>query len=341
MRLKHLILTFLLVAQSVSFCQEPLTTTQMKQMLEVSQRRGQLEAEGAAPFHLVASFEWFDVTGKIQGKGSLDELWESPKRYRKFLTFSGEQLVEIDNGTQAWRTGKWGILEPVALGVMSVLTPFLERPSGNRLNLEMSKQSVNLDCVGTEPDLPGVSESTRLALTTYCMSKGSHLLRLITRPNLIEIAFNGVEPFGKTYIPRTIQVAIKGRAGLRLHVDTIEPASDFSALETPAPQDAQMLGFHRADLPPITGELKHAQVLTKVSPQYPQAGMRGKVVVKVHIDTTGAVESAEVLSADNQILKAPVMTAVKQWTYRAAYRGDKVVDDYQVLTFNYGQDDAE
>jgi outer membrane biosynthesis protein TonB len=61
----------------------------------------------------------------------------------------------------------------------------------------------------------------------------------------------------------------------------------------------------------------------------------------VHIDTTGAVESAEVLSADNQILKAPVMTAVKQWTYRAAYRGDKVVDDYQVLTFNYGQDDAE
>ena len=113
------------------------------------------------------------------------------------------------------------------------------------------------------------------------------------------------------------------------------------ALETLAPHDAQMLGFHRADLSPITGELKHAQVLRKVSPQYPQAGMHGKLVVKVHIDTTGAVEAAEVLSADNQILKAPILTAVKQWRFRAAYQGDKVVEDDQILTFTESQDDAE
>jgi hypothetical protein len=127
----------------------------MKQILDVSQRRGQLEAEGAAPFHLMASFEWFDVTGKIQGKGSLDELWDSPKRYRQSLIFPGEKLVEVDNGTQGWRTGKWVIPEPIAMGVMAVLTPFRERPGGNRLSPVTLMQSMDLglDCIGTEPDL--------------------------------------------------------------------------------------------------------------------------------------------------------------------------------------------
>ena len=85
----------------------------------------------------------------------------------------------------------------------------------------------------------------------------------------------------------------------------------------------------------------HAQLLTKISPQYPQEGMRGRVVVKLHINTKGTVESAEVLSAENQVLKAPVLTAVKQWRYRVAYRAGKVVDDDQTVVFQYGRDDAQ
>lgn len=342
MRLNWVLFTLLFAASGSVSCQDLLTVPQMKQILDVSERRGQLEMEGAEPFHLVASFEWFDVAGKPLGKGALDELWISPKQYRKSINLPDKKLLEVDNGTQLWRTGEWAIFQSSAMGMVSALIPFYERPGGDRLSIEAPpKDNSNLDCIGTEPDLPGVSVDTRLALTTYCVGKGNHLLRLISRPNSIEIAFNDIQPFGHEYIARTIQVAAKGRAMLRLHVDTLEPTLDSSSLEIPPPAGAQLMPFHRADMRGTTGEIKHAQLLSKVSPQYPKEGLHGKLVVKLHIDTTGTVASADVVSAENQILRAPVLTAVKQWKYRAAYQGDKVIEDDQTIVFEAGREDAQ
>jgi TonB family protein len=342
MRFQFVLVALLFSAGTCLHGQESFTTAQMKQMLDLSQRRGQLEMQGADPFHLVASFEWSDVAGKSLGKGRLDEVWKSPDGYRTTLELPGKHLVQIDNGGQGWRTGEWSMLQSVALGIRSALTPFRERPEGDRLSLEKAPEdNPNLDCVGTEPDLAGVDADTHLALTTYCMAKGNHFLRLVSRPNAIQIAFNDIQPFGRKYVARTIEVALKGRAMLRLHIESIEPLTDFSLLQTPAPAGAQTLTLRSSDSPVFSGELMHAQLLTKISPQYPQEGMRGRVVVKLHINTKGAVESAEVLSAENQVLKAPVLTAVKQWRYRVAYRAGKVVDDDQTVVFQYGRDDAQ
>ena len=50
----------------------------------------------------------------------------------------------------------------------------------------------------------GVGMDVRLAETTYCMSKGSHLLRLILRPSGFSIRLNDTQPFGeKKYIARS------------------------------------------------------------------------------------------------------------------------------------------
>jgi TonB family protein len=342
MRFQFALLALLVSAGTCMYCQDPLTTAQMKQMLDLSQRRGQLEMQGAEPFHLQASFEWFDVGGKSLGKGSLDEIWKDPDEYRRALELPGKHLILVDNGGQGWRTGEWSMLQSVSLGIGSVLTPFRERPEGDRLSLETApKDNPNLDCVGTEPDLTGVDADIHLALTTYCMAKGNHILRLVSRPNAIQMAFNDIQPFGRKYVARTIEVALKGRAMLRLHIDKLEPLTDFNMLQAPAPTDAQILTLRSSDSPSVSGELMHAQLLTKVNPQYPQEGMRGRVVVKLHINTEGAVESAEVISAENQVLKAPVLTAVKQWKYRVAYRAGKVVDDDQTVVFQYGRDDAQ
>jgi TonB family protein len=299
-----------------------------------------LEAEGAAPFHLVASFEWFDDTGKSLGKGTLDKLWETPKRYRESITLPDKKLLEVDNGTQLWRTGEWSLPDMVGLGFSVVSKPFYEMREGDRLSIAPpTKESSNLDCVGTEPALPGAGSDVPLALTTYCMAKGNHLLRTIYRPNLVQIAFNDIAPFDKTYIPRTVLV-VKGRRMLRLHVDRLETVADFGALDEPPATGAQLLPFHRADDHRRSGELMHAQLLTKGSLRAPLAGLRGNIVVRVSIDRTGSVSNAEVISSDNQILKAPVLTAVKQWKFRAAYEGDKVVEDFKFLSFKDGDDNA-
>ena len=66
--------------------------------------------EGASPFHLVASYTWVNRSGKLQGKGSIDETWDNLRRYRQSFVISGKQLLEVDNGSQAWRTGEWRFL---------------------------------------------------------------------------------------------------------------------------------------------------------------------------------------------------------------------------------------
>jgi hypothetical protein len=150
-------LMMLLLLPKVLFSQETPTLNQMKQMLDVSQRRGQLEIDGGAPFHLVASYEEFDADGKPAGKGSIDELWEGPRRYRQtltvpaiekvapdgngqyrqILTAPARKLVEVDSGTQVWRTGQWVLFEPVTLGLDSALKPFqLRSPTTNPTELQ-------------------------------------------------------------------------------------------------------------------------------------------------------------------------------------------------------------
>jgi TonB family protein len=174
------------------------------------------------------------------------------------------------------------------------------------------------------------------------MEKGSHLLRLISRPNFVEISFNDVQPFEKKYIARSIQVGINGRIRLKLHVEVLETAENFNALNDASPDGAQLIPDHRADahFSWLTGELMRGQLLNKVSPQYPQAGLSGNLVLKVHVDATGAVDSEEVLRSENQILKAPVLAAVKQWRFRVSYQSDKVVPADYIFMFYYGGDDA-
>lgn len=339
-RVRFGVLAVLFLMSGSLFCQENPTVDQMKQMLDVSQRRGQLAMDGGAPFHLVASFESFDHEGRSTGKGTIDELWEGPTRYRQSLTLPDGRLLEVDNGTQLWRTGTWTLLESISLGMNSVLAPFYARPAtSQRLSYEVPpKTHEGLECIGTEPDLPGISNDVRLAMTTYCMERGNHLIRLVSRPNSKEITFNNVEPFGKKFIARSVQVGIMGRVVLQLHVNVLEAADNFDALAVIPPVNAQLLSFHRADRPYVSGELMRGQLLKKVSPLYPQAGLRGQILVKLHIDTTGVVNQVEIIKSENQILEAPVLTAVKQWKFRVSYQGTKPVPVDTIYTFSYGGD---
>jgi hypothetical protein len=364
MRILWAVFGLFLLRSGQALGQDQPSIDAMKQILDVSQRRGQLEMEGGMPFHLVASFEEFDENGKPAGKGLIDEIWESPIRYQMVLTlpelketksndgtaiFSQDfalpprKLIHIDNGKQEWRTGRWVLFGETVRGIDAVLRPLYLRPTiSNRITYEPEpKDKGPLDCLGTEPDLPGVADNTQLALTTYCFSKGSHLIRLIYLPNGQEIAFNEVMPFGKKYVARSIDIAANGKMLLRLHVDFLEAAENFDSLETPPPATAQLLWKHQVDIPDanasaprLSGEVMMGQPLKKVM----VGGAHGKITVRVHIDTTGAVESVQVVDASNQVIKAPYLTAMKNWKFRVSYQGYKIVAVDRSFSFDGGPD---
>jgi TonB family protein len=298
----------------------------MRHLLDVSQRRGELETAGAAPFHLIASFEYLALDGKTFRKGSLDELWEDARHYRKTITLDGQTLIEVDNGRQAWRTGTWNM--PRSAGeIHEILTPFSTHPTVRDAGIIYASQwkgDDRLECIRAEPDLPGVSPDLRIAKTSYCMEKGNHLLRVLSFPNGITVGLNDVEPFGKKYIARSMEVASGERVLLRLHVDSLLAASDFSSLETPPPPDAQLLKFHRADVPHRSSELMPGRVLYSVEPKGFKPGLERSVVVTLHVDTSGNVASAEINSSSNVLSRDAVLAAVKQWKFEAGYQDDKL-----------------
>jgi TonB family protein len=336
-----LMTSMLLSTPGVLFCQDSATAAQWQQSMEVSKRRSQLEAEGADPFRLVASFETFDsgestMQNAGRSKGTLDELWKSPREYKKTITVDGKEVVVVDNGTQSWTTGDAVISSSIGLAINAVSMPFLELPPTiNRVSREVNKENASLDCVGTEPKIEGVSEETRLALTTFCMARGNHLIRLILCPDDVAIAFNDIQPFGGRYIARSIEITQGGRPIVRMHIDLLTMADDFNALNAPPPEGAKISDYHRADHPYIPG-LKLGQVLTTVPPIIPATGFRGVVVLKVRVDTAGRVEHAEIVGSENQIIKDAALAAVKQWTWRVSYQGDKLMPVDGVVRMNFG-----
>ncbi len=336
-----LMMSMLLSTPRVLFCQDSATAAQLQQSMEVSKRRSQLEAGGADPFRLVASFETFDSDESKQGgaisKGTLDELWKSPREYKKTITVDGKQVVVVDNGTQSWTTGDAVIPSSIGLAINAVSTPFLELPPTiNRVSREVNKENASLDCVGTEPKIEGVSEETRLALTTFCMARGNHLIRLILRPDDFAIAFNDIQQFGGRYIARSIEVTQGGRPIVRMHIDVLTAADDFSALNAPPPEGAQISDYHRADHAYISGDLKRGQIMTTVPPIIPMTGFRGVVVLKVRVDTTGRVEHAEVIGSENQIIKDAALASVKQWTWRVSYQGEQLMPVDATVRMDFG-----
>ena len=276
-----------------------------------------------------------NAQGEVIHKGTLDELWKNAREYKKTISVDGEQVVVVENATQSWTTGKAVIPEFIGMAINAVSMPFLELPPTARLNREVPKENANLECVGSEPKIEGVSEETRLALTTFCMAQGNHLVRLILLPGDFAVTFNDIQPFGKKYVARSIEVTQAGRLLVWVHVTVLTPAADFSALEAPPPNGAELLSSHRADHPYTSGP-KPGQLLKRVEPMITSTGFRGTVVVKVHIDTTGKVEHAEIVGSENQLIKDAALAAVKQWQWRASYQGDKVVTLDTRIAMNFG-----
>lgn len=283
----------------------------------------------AEPFHLKATIEFYGSDGKVAAKDGLDELWQSPKRYRQEIRLqptkpgdSEATLLEVDNGTLAWRTGRWSLPGSFIHPVLQPFYLYLRMPQ--RVTARPAPAGNNgLDCLGTEPELIHVPTETQVAVTTYCMEKGNHILRLVDAPNGLQIAYRDVQPFGGKFVARTVDFAVSGRIRFRVHVDSLETANDFSALEQAPPDEAQRLNFHRADIPFSTGELFYGQLLKSVPALFPKPG--GDVVLKCHVNASGEIESVKVLQSSSPALNPLAIAAAKKWKFRASYQNTALV----------------
>lgn len=74
---------------------------------------------------------------------------------------------------------------------------------------------------------------------------------------------------------------------------------------------------------------KEPQIIKKVEPTYPEpalrAGLEGKVIVKMWVDTDGKVKKVVVLKSDFDIFNEPAIEAAKQFVFVPAYMNNEPV----------------
>jgi TonB family protein len=341
--LKHLaIFAGLMLAANCLPGQKPSSSDHFRQYLQNSAALSQLEVNGTTPFHLKASLKWLSTNnaGGTADSGTIEVLWKDSHHYRITIILPSGELIENDDGQNPWRTGEWAVPVSVGLAQNALLNPYLRANLSTdrvREGVQQAGQPV-MDCVETSPDIPGVNPDAKIAPTTYCLAKGNHLLRLVRRPNSWMIAFNDIKAFENKYLARSIDIARAGRPVLWLRVDSIEKAEDFSILNEAAPVDAHMLHFHIADASYLSAEVMRGTPIYTAPPLiHSNLGHSGVVVVKLHIDITGVVGSAEIVNSPNEFLSAAAISQVKQWRYSLSYINNKIVPIDDVVTIQFDE----
>lgn len=346
MRMRFIqIFTGILLASSGLAADNSPTPDQLRQYLRTSAALSALEVEGTAPFHLKASVKWLaadhrDTSAPVMKaeQATIEVLWKDFEHNRITIFLPTGTLVDNDNGQTHWRTGKWVIDADFGLAEQALLNPFRERQfSTDRVHDGTPQRGQPaMDCIDTAPELPGVSPDATIVPMTYCLAKGNHLLRLIKRPNNWTIAFNDIKNFGDKSLARSIAVASSGVPVAWLQVDKLETAEDFSILNEPMPDGAQVLHFHMSDAPLLTGEIMRGTPIYTPRPSVHSAlGHSGMVVLSVHVDTTGAVSSAEVINSPSDFLSAAAISAVKQWRFSLSYQATRVVPIDDVVHYQF------
>ncbi len=94
--------------------------------------------------------------------------------------------------------------------------------------------------------------------------------------------------------------------------------------------------LRNATTPPV---VKPAQVISKLSPLYPQserkAGVRGLVRIAMIILPSGAVDDLVVISAPDGGLAKAALTAVQQWRYSPTYLDGQAVEANLTVDVNF------
>lgn len=164
------------------------------------------------------------------------------------------------------------------------------------------------------------------------------------------------QPVARPYEPRLpVDQALAFVDDLPIAVLKDEPVPRHSAVPVPSPDGPatdSSVGrhsfneLHNSIVEPDVEPLpfwkveRKPQELHRVVPTYPEmarsAGIEGRVVIAVVIDTTGSISSATVMSSSgNSMLDAAAMDAARGFRFTPAYQRDRPVPVQTAIPFSF------
>lgn len=257
------------------------------------------------PWHLRVIYDEFDEDGDNVNSGVYDELWVSPKKYRRIYKSDNFNQTDYASDNGLFRVGDQQWPGETARKVRAaVVDPFsfartLISAHGDAVSREFGGHTFN--CVLLE------GEKADSDPPQYCFELGGLILRYVHDWSWDQTTYNDLFDFQGRHMARSVTVT--GRPHLNLTIDVLEALIAVDDSQFVAPSDAAPLAGK-----PVTGV--EMLLINMVPPKFPASFKRRKFTVKLDIvvGKDGHVVSVHATSGPDDAAKI-CEDAVRQWVY--------------------------
>jgi len=270
------------------------------------------------PWHMRLSFQLFDLQGKPQETGTIEEWWAAPDRARIVIT--SPSLNETLPGT------------PVTNGRDAYLVHLLLKQAVHPmppLHLEYFDVTVAPRTFGQK----SLSCTTLAAKTThepsdeYCTDPMTAALRLVMLEGICSHALNELSTFANTQLAMTRTIAYWGHTAIQGHIESIEPF------------DPEHSKLALGPVIPSQDGVTSPHLLTRISPIYPgkarASRQNGFAVLHFHILPNGRVSSIDIIACSAPAFADASTDAVRRWGYIPMKRDGSAAEAQATLTVTY------
>ena len=271
------------------------------------------------PWHLKATFESLDDSGKVKETGTFEEWWVSDSEWRSSYTSGGYTQTAYHTEKGMFLLGDQGPRPTLALE----MTNEISSPFGgvNFLRqLTWVKDDTNskpgrMTCIKTtyekRADLPVAQDGRE-----YCFEATRPMLR-ISAPGRGrgEILHNSLVQFQGRYLARELNLVVENKTLYRAHVELVEGLSSVVDAEFEPPPDAKVY------MPKVilSAAVAQGQMIRPPQPVYPPhakaAHVEGVVVIEATIGRDGHLHDPVALSGPEE-LRPAALEAAKYALYK-------------------------
>jgi outer membrane biosynthesis protein TonB len=272
---------------------------------------GNLRLDGRPGFHMKASFHSEDGAAK----GTYEETWVSPKKWRRELKLNDKSLVEVRTEDAFYRTfpGKYAsrladdVIEVLSFGMPGDNGSDLYAPDWRTINAKLGGVPV-LTLSNGYVSPQGKPDPMTLQ---FFIEESTGFIRGRYHYSSLTI-FNGLQSFGDKTVARKLTNFDELGNKIDITIDTLEPAANVSD------SAFQMTGAK----PIFTSEEEEDQRFTHPRALYTEKpvlpGWHGKLACSVNIDEHGHVRDVDIKGTTDQSVITAVRGALMKWEYEPA-----------------------
>jgi len=281
------------------------------------------------PWHLKASYQYYDSNGNPTGEGKWEYWWASPKVHRSTWTRNNATRTEWLTADGRFSKQDGGSLRYFERNISQTLLGSLPSETSSifrRMKLELrmvSMGQMQLACVSATPQLENKgkleappSEDSRV----YCFNPSSLALRLISEDSLI-YEYDQVVKTQERYLAKQVVIMNGNQKAFSVAIETIdEITSEDSSLVPPVDATLVKVSARRQTDNKNESDITVGSLVKKTEPDYPLfakiAHDQGTVVLAAVVGTDGRIHDLEAIASPSPLLAKSAEDAVKKWEYK-------------------------